>query len=79
MIASRMSCWSRSTRRAAQLIDDAGRVGRYSFSHALIHETLYDDHSAARRCGCTGRSARRWRGFTAIPPSHRFPSWRTTS
>jgi tetratricopeptide (TPR) repeat protein len=35
---------------AAQLIDDVpGRVGRYSFSHALIHETLYDDHNAARR------------------------------
>ena len=24
-------------------------MGRYSFSHALIHETLYDDHTAIRR------------------------------
>jgi tetratricopeptide (TPR) repeat protein len=35
---------------AAQLIGEVpGRVGRYSFSHALIQETLYDDHTATRR------------------------------
>ena len=41
---------------AAQLIDEVpGHVGRYSFSHALIHETLYDDHTAIRRVRLHGQ------------------------
>ena len=41
---------------AAQLIDEVpGHVGRYSFSHALIHETLYDDHPAIRRVRVHGQ------------------------
>ena len=41
---------------AAQLVEEVpGHVGRYSFSHALIHETLYDDHTGIRRARLHGR------------------------
>ena len=57
---------------AAQLIDEVpGRVGRYSFSHALIHETLYDDHNAARRVRLhrqIGEAMESLHGDSAEPP-----------
>lgn len=33
----------------ADLVDEAGALGRYRFSHILIRETLYEDLTAARR------------------------------
>jgi tetratricopeptide (TPR) repeat protein len=57
---------------AAQLIEEVpGHVGRYSFSHALIHETLYDDHTAIRRVrfhGQIGETMEDIFGDTAEPP-----------
>ena len=57
---------------AAQLIEEVpGHVGRYSFSHALIHETLYDDHTAIRRVrlhGQIGETMEDLSGVTAEPP-----------
>ena len=43
------------------MLREAGHVGRYAFTHALVRATLYDGdlRSCAVR-GCTAASARRW-------------------
>lgn len=44
---------------AARVVAEAPEiVGRYSFSHALIHETLYDESSATRRVRLHGQTLR---------------------
>ena len=63
---------------AAQLVDEVpGHVGRYSFSHALIHETLYDDHAGIRRARLHGQMGAAMEGSSAIRPTRPCPSWPT--
>ena len=64
---------------ARVLVELSGAVGRYSFSHALIRQTLYDELTRRGGYGCTAGSARCWRRSTARTPSRTWRSWRTTS
>jgi len=66
---------------AARVIAEMPRsVDHYSFTHALIRETLYGRSSAPPAvCGCTARLARFWRSFTARTWSHTCRSSPTTS
>ena len=62
----------------ARVIREAGRVGRYAFSHALVRATLYDGISQLRRARLHGRvgealAALRGADVDAAPPAARLP------
>ena len=84
---------ARGGRRGARA-GEAGHVGRYAFTHALVRATLYDSISQLRRARLHGRVGRRWCACVAVTSirtwrmlAHHFaqaapverPDWRSTS
>ena len=64
---------------ARVLAEVLNHVELYTFTHALIKETLYEELSTARRCGRTVRLAKCWRSNTATTSTRTCPSWLITS
>ena len=63
----------------ARVIREAGQVGHYAFTHALVRATLYDGISQLRRARLHGRVGEALAGLRALLGRRSSRSSRTTS